>query len=886
MTAILKNIFENSIGISLLIVLLFALRSFVGKKYTAKWQYWVWVVITLRLLLPFDIAIPNLDPPVKITVPNPVVYVQDNAEQNDAAGNIQNNDSQQNVALPQDNNAQHIQGGNTVKVENSIYDSNIFTFTANIFRRSMLSMGDVLCFVWICGGMIILCTRLGGYFVARKALMMSAVPFDVDTTDIREKLHISAEVEIFSSYMVTTPVLTGIFNPKILVPENSTDDRYLQLALYHELVHFKRCDIGFKLLLFVVTCAYWYNPFIWLMNRLAMEDIELCCDETICNNLNNEGKSVYGESLLMFAAKKKEKLLYSTSFSNNKKTMANRIKNIFNTGTKGAGTLSLAFIVVFAMLSGVLVACSDAEKQNDENQPDSFGSYQIGPEDENAIKLIELYENCCVGKTYNPSDFSGSDSDKFDCIYYTYNPFVWGLLENTDNAQYKKEIEDTPGEYQYYIPTEDYRHIVSVLFEAECDIYEEYVDSFDGTSCVYDPRHIGLKTMYGDSFEPLLSVTGKTLMENGDAVYHFERRYNNEIIGYVDYTMMPVPQRDLPAMVAGFFDTENAVWGIKQVEYHRNIPQKETETIYISTPQELVDMSNDYAHNGSMYFNKKYVLTNDIDMAGVTNFAPIGRNHKYSYDGRDISESGFCSTFDGNGYAIKNLTINWDSVQYADEYTGFFRQISVNGVVKNLTLENLYINGTNGCGGFAGKISGRVDNCHINGRIDGVNGIGGFVNSIVGYPTTSITNCTADVDVFGESSIAGFAACSSYEGYEYMDVQYTVENCASYGSVNSSRIDGHYSNYHSNPNQIAGFVARATTGNFKNCHVQTPIVLNDTSNMVGAFAADVERATFDGCTYNLDTSGNWYLIGTFSAENSHGDYRGFDFTPLKKQQNP
>ena len=43
---------EISIPISLIIALLLLFTSFLNKRYAAKWKYWIWIVLALRLLIP------------------------------------------------------------------------------------------------------------------------------------------------------------------------------------------------------------------------------------------------------------------------------------------------------------------------------------------------------------------------------------------------------------------------------------------------------------------------------------------------------------------------------------------------------------------------------------------------------------------------------------------------------------------------------------------------------------------------------------------------------------------------------------------------------------------------------------------------------------------
>ena len=74
MANILTNMFENSITVSVIILILFLMRPFLSKRYTAKWRYGVWLALTIRLLVPFDIEIPSFTAPVNIPVENKVVY--------------------------------------------------------------------------------------------------------------------------------------------------------------------------------------------------------------------------------------------------------------------------------------------------------------------------------------------------------------------------------------------------------------------------------------------------------------------------------------------------------------------------------------------------------------------------------------------------------------------------------------------------------------------------------------------------------------------------------------------------------------------------------------------------------------------------------------------
>lgn len=68
--------------------------------------------------------------------------------------------------------------------------------------------------------------------------------------------------------------------------------------------------------------------------------------------------------------------------------------------------------------------------------------------------------------------------------------------------------------------------------------------------------------------------------------------------------------------------------------------------------------------------------------------------------------TGFGGTFDGNGYVIEYLNI----MGYGKENVGLFDVIGANGIVKNLHLRNVTINGNAKCvGGIAGKLLAAAD---------------------------------------------------------------------------------------------------------------------------------------------------------------------------------
>lgn len=100
---------------------------------------------------------------------------------------------------------------------------------------------------------------------------------------------------------VQSPVLIGFFKPIIAVPADGLPPADVQMILKHELVHFKRRDLWWKLLGVVIQTIHWANPIVWLLCK----DFEFCaetsCDAQVVQNLDHDGRKSYGYLLISYS---------------------------------------------------------------------------------------------------------------------------------------------------------------------------------------------------------------------------------------------------------------------------------------------------------------------------------------------------------------------------------------------------------------------------------------------------------------------------------------------------------------------------------------------------------------------------------------------------------
>ena len=104
---------------------------------------------------------------------------------------------------------------------------------------------------------------------------------------------------------------------------------------------------------------------------------------------------------------------------------------------------------------------------------------------------------------------------------------------------------------------------------------------------------------------------------------------------------------------------------------------------------------------GISFKDKVFKLGTDLNYGGIA-YIPIGGK----YDNEDRFFEG---TFDGDGHTIKGVNISSSTGD-----VGLFGGISKGAVIKNLTLDNASITGSDNTGGIVGcNTGGIITNCHV-----------------------------------------------------------------------------------------------------------------------------------------------------------------------------
>lgn len=153
-------------------------------------------------------------------------------------------------------------------------------------------------------------------------------------------------IKVLVSDKITTPITYGIRRPKIILPRSMDygNEPQMKYILTHELIHIKRFDALWKLLLVVALCVHWFNPMVWVLYLLVNRDLELACDEKVVKLFGEDTKSDYALSLIEVAERGAGFTPLYSSFSKN--ATEERILSIMKFKKTSLFSLVLAFMLV------------------------------------------------------------------------------------------------------------------------------------------------------------------------------------------------------------------------------------------------------------------------------------------------------------------------------------------------------------------------------------------------------------------------------------------------------------------------------------------------------------------------------------------------------------
>jgi beta-lactamase regulating signal transducer with metallopeptidase domain/cephalosporin hydroxylase len=292
--------------------------------------YLFWVLVALRLLLPFDV-------PVSVTAarylpPAPWTYTGDF----DAVPSV---------------------SASAPVVPNSVAPP------AAASLREILLNEKTLAIVWAAGVATVLLAYFWASLSFRRQLSRSGRRAGKRTEQAVSSCSRAMglnPIPVLEMDALSGPALFGVWRPRLLFPLGLADqlsDEELRLVVLHELGHLKRRDLLLQGLLVLSQAVHWFNPLVWLAGRLAREDRELACDEFVMAHTSHSGGHAYAKTLLrvLGLSRPGRSMLPAVGILETKNQIKQRIIMITKYQSTNARRLMLGTASILAVSAGLLM---------------------------------------------------------------------------------------------------------------------------------------------------------------------------------------------------------------------------------------------------------------------------------------------------------------------------------------------------------------------------------------------------------------------------------------------------------------------------------------------------------------------------------------------------
>ena len=362
METFLLNLLKTSLLGSLAILAMLVLKPLWRERYRAKTRCWLWLALAVFLLLPVDFSVKNA--PVQAAPPKDyTLFVGTDKTAIQSTDNLFGDMAEKSGQSP-------------AQVRDTIIQRPVTNPEQKTTRY--IPVTTILFYGYLAGTAAFLLYQGVSYALFRRTVRrwkrdVSRADYAAMLSDTARDLGVSAP-EMIVCEAISTPAVTGLLRPRLLLPHERYDVQELRYILRHELCHLKRRDMLLKLVLLAANAMHWFNPVVYLMLRQADEDIELACDSAATDGLELPERAAYSRTLLAAVQSSVRALPATTCFGGTVERLKRRITNVLGAQKKrGLGVVAL--VLALTLTAGCAVSWGERAQKNDD--PFADKSYTV-----------------------------------------------------------------------------------------------------------------------------------------------------------------------------------------------------------------------------------------------------------------------------------------------------------------------------------------------------------------------------------------------------------------------------------------------------------------------------------------------------------------------------
>lgn len=449
MNNIFLTLLSLSVSGSILALLLLALKPFIKNRFSNTWQYYIWIIIIFRFLLPITAEVNFLGYTAQ--------YIENSISVTAQTPGQFNPKSESEILIDGETWLQTLQKADAVAPTRQ-----------NIGK----AIQDNIWLIWATGMLMMFFYKVISYnafvrFVKIRAeLVTDPVLLDIYRAEL-VSAKVKRKIPLKLNDRIGSPMLVGMIRPILVIPSLEASSDNLKYILRHELTHYRRGDILYKWLAQLTKCVHWFNPLVYMISKQIDQSCELSCDEVIVKCLDVTGRKGYGDALIasLKAQENYSAFVVTMTMSDNKERLKERLNAIMSFQRKSKLTIAVSAVVtcilIFgAMATGAYAASSTyAASGKDHVMADRVipldiqslesGEYvQLGQYTVNAGDTI-YFDITAEGKGNISAGFSATTDTSLS--YFTQAEMQSGTAKTLKSTVYPKDTSQFPGTYYVWI---------------------------------------------------------------------------------------------------------------------------------------------------------------------------------------------------------------------------------------------------------------------------------------------------------------------------------------------------------------------------------------------------------------------------------------------------
>ncbi|OEG19246.1 hypothetical protein RV12_GL000183 [Enterococcus quebecensis] len=176
-------------------------------------------------------------------------------------------------------------------------------------------------------------------------------------SEICEDKKITTPIDIYTTPLVSSPLLLGVRKNYIVLPHENMTQEQLYSILSHEITHYQNKDILYKWFMQFIVCIHWFNPVVYFIEKTMNRECEYACDEATTRYFSKEECYNYGTTLIEMTNNPgtyNEKVASVTLYENTKE-IKNRLDAIITSQTHTQPKRSTALLSITVLMFSAII---------------------------------------------------------------------------------------------------------------------------------------------------------------------------------------------------------------------------------------------------------------------------------------------------------------------------------------------------------------------------------------------------------------------------------------------------------------------------------------------------------------------------------------------------